>query len=79
LVGLHVAAVHRISEIVAALMAMEKRDINATCTMGRTGLAWAAIGGHEDEAKFYYSRRTKADIAETKCGRTPLVGRGGRA
>jgi len=38
-------------ELVVALLAMKGWDINATDSMGRTALSWAAVRGHEDVVK----------------------------
>ena len=71
--GLHGAASFGMMEIVVALLAMKEWDINATDCMGRTALAWAAVGGHEDVVRILLQHNgAKADTADTQYGRTPL-------
>jgi len=71
--GLHGAAFLGIAEIVAALLAMREWDINATDARGRTALAWAAVGGHEDVVNMLLQRKDlNPDAADTKYRRTPL-------
>jgi len=72
--GLRGAAFFGIMEIVVALLAMKGGDINATDNMGRTALAWAAVGGHEDAVKVLLQRKdAKVDTTETHRSRTPLL------
>jgi len=71
--GLHGAAFFGIVEIVAALLSKKEWDVNATDTMGRTALAWAAIGGHEDVVEIILQQEgANADIANTGLGLAPL-------
>jgi len=71
--GLHGAAFLGIVEIVAALLAMREWAINATDNMGRTALAWAAVGGHEDVVRILLQHKdAKADTTDIEYGRTPL-------
>jgi len=73
IVELHQAAFVGIAEILAILLEMGEWDINTTSTTGRTALACATVGGHEDGAKIPLRRRdAKAGIIETECGGTPL-------
>ena len=60
-------------EIVVGLLAIKEWDINAMDNTGRTALAWAAVGGHEDAVKILLQcEDVKTDTTDTKCGRTPL-------
>jgi len=71
--GLHAAASLGIVEIVAALLAKKGWDINATDTMGRTALAWAARGGHADVVEILLQLKDiDPNAADTKHGQTPL-------
>ena len=71
--GLHGAAFFGIVEIVAMLLAMKEWDINATDGRGRTALAWAAVGGHEDAVAILLQEKdVKANTQDTKRGLTPL-------
>ena len=70
----HGAAFLGIVEIVAALLAMEERDISATDNMGRTALVWVAVGGHEDFVSILSQLRdAKADTTNTEYNQTPLL------
>jgi len=72
--GLHGAAFLGIAEIVAALLGMKKWDINATDTLGRTALVWAAVGGHEDVVRILLQRKgINPNTADTQYDRTPLL------
>ena len=72
--GLHGAAFFGIVEAAAALLAMKEWDINATDTMGRTALAWAAIRGHEGIVKILLQQKeVKVDTTDIEYGRTPLL------
>ena len=70
--GLHGAAFFGMVETVATLLA-RGWDINATDIRGRTALAWAAAGGHEDVvAMILQQKGAKADTRDTEYGLTPL-------
>ena len=72
--GLHGAAFFGILEIFATLLVTKEWDINATDTGGRTALAWAAVGGHEDVVAMILQRKgVEADTADTGHGLTPLL------
>ena len=72
--GLHGAAFFGIVEVVPALLAMKEWDINATDTMGRTALAWAAIRGNEGIVKILLQQtEVKVDTTDIEYGRTPLL------
>ena len=72
--GLHGAAFFGILEIFATLLVIKEWDINATDTGGRTALAWAAVGGHEDVVAMILQRKgVEADTADTGHGLTPLL------
>ena len=72
--GLHGAAFFGIVEIFATLLAMKEWDINVIDPIGRTALAWAAVGGHEDVvAKILQQKDAKADTTDTRHGITPLM------
>jgi len=72
--GLHGAASLGIGEIVAALLVMEKWDVNAIDSIGLTALAWAAIGGHEDVVKLLLQQRDiNANTIDIGSSRTPLL------
>ena len=71
--GLHGAAFLGITEIFAALLVIKEWDVNATDARGRTALAWAAVGGHEDVVNTLLERKDlNPDAADTKYRRTPL-------
>ena len=71
--GLHGAASVGISEVVTDLLATRKWDINAGDTVGRTALAWAALGGHEDVVKILLRRRdVHPNAPDVEYGRAPL-------
>ena len=71
--GLHGAAFFGMVEIVPTLLAMEGWDINTTDPTGRTALAWAAVGGHENVvAMILQQKDAKADTPDTGHGLTPL-------
>jgi len=72
--GLHGAAFFGILEIFATLLVIKEWDINATDTGGRTALAWAVIGGHEDAVAIMLQQKdVEADTADTGHGLTPLL------
>ena len=72
--GLHGAAFLGISELVAALFGMKEWDISAADTLGRTALAWAAIGGHEEVVRILLQRKDiNPNTADTQYDRTPLL------
>jgi len=61
-------------DIIVALLTMKEWDINETDSMGRSALAWAAVGGHEDVVKMLLQcKGSKADTADTQFARTPLL------
>ena len=71
--GLHGAAFLGIARIIVALLAMKEWDVNATDARGRTALAWAAVGGHEDVVNILLQRKDlNPDAADAKYGQTPL-------
>ena len=72
--GLHGAAFLGIMEIATALLGMKEWDINVTDTLGRTALAWAAIGGHEEVVRILLQRKgINPNTADTQYDRTPLL------
>jgi len=71
--GLHGAAFLVIGETLTSLLVVKGWDIKATDGLGRTALAWAALGGHEDIVKMLLQRKdVNPDATNTICGRIPL-------
>ena len=71
--GLHGAAFFGIVEIIAALVVMKEWDLNATDTMGRTALVWAAERGHEDVVRILLQLKgVNPNAVDIGYGRTPL-------
>jgi len=66
--GLHRAAVLGIGEIVAALLTMKEWDINERDPVGRTALAWAAVGGHEEVVRILLQRKDIPNMIEHHFG-----------
>ena len=72
--GLHGAAFLGIAEIVASLLEMEEWDINATDSLGRTALVWAAVGGHEEAVRILLQRKDiNPNTRDAQYDRTPLL------
>ena len=72
--GLHGVAVHGISELLAALLAVKEWDINAIDARGRTALSWAALLGHEDVVEMLLQQKgVNPNTAETMHSLTPLL------
>jgi len=72
--GLHGASFLGIAGIVAALLGMKGWDINAMDTLGRTALAWAAVGGHEEVVSILLQQEDiNPNTPDTQYDRTPLL------
>ena len=72
--GLHGAAFLGISELVDGLLGMKEWDISAADTLGRTALAWAAIGGHDEVVRILLQQKDiNPNTADTQYNRTPLL------
>ena len=70
--GLHCASLFGIDEVVAALIEMERYDINEGDFAGCTPLAWAARNGHEKVVKVLLGREEAISDKPDNDGRTPL-------
>ena len=71
--GLHGAAYFGCVEIMAALLEMNKWDVQTTDLSGNTAIAWAARRGHEGVVRILVERSdVNPDTADALFDRTPL-------
>jgi len=70
--GLHCASFFGINELVAALIQIQRFDINGGDLWGHTPLAWAAYNGHDEIVKILLEEEAVDANQPNSYGKTPL-------
>ena len=70
--GLHGAAYHGCMEITAALLEINKWDVQATDCDGKTAISWAARNGHEGVLRVLLEQKDANPDKADRWNRTPL-------